>query len=219
MTTPAAPWPKMKRDLVAILRGIEPHETYDIVAALADAGFEAIEIPLNSPDAFRSVEIAAKAFGKECLIGAGTILTTDDVKHVYEVGGRLFVSPNIQTEVIRCAAEYGMVCMPGVFTPTEALAALDAGASGLKFFPATVLGPVGITNIQAILPADTVVAAVGGVGDAQFGDYAKVGIRAFGLGSSIYKPGETVDGITKKAKTVIAAYDQAFSIPTRHSGS
>ncbi|MGI9402310.1 MAG: 2-dehydro-3-deoxy-6-phosphogalactonate aldolase [Rhizobiaceae bacterium] len=215
----AAPWPELKRDLVAILRGIEPHETRDIVAALADAGFEAIEIPLNSPDAFNSVEIAAKAFGSECLIGAGTILTVEEVRRVNDAGGKLFVSPNTQPDVIRSAASCGMVCMPGVFTPTEALSALDAGASGLKFFPATVLGPVGISNIQAILPKGTVIAAVGGVGEANFGDYAKVGIRAFGLGSSIYKPGASALEIAKKARSVISAYDISFDVHAPGSGT
>jgi 2-dehydro-3-deoxyphosphogalactonate aldolase len=210
MNRKAAPWPKLQRDLVAILRGIRPEETHDIVARLADAGFEAIEIPLNSPDAFRSVNIAASSFGEDCLIGAGTVLTPDDAIRVSEAGGRLIVSPNVQPEVIQIAAKLGMVCMPGVFTPTEAFEALDAGASGLKFFPASVLGPSGIANICAVLPANTLVAAVGGVGEKQFDAYASAGIRAFGLGSSLYKPGMTAADVAKNAKAAIATYDAVF---------
>lgn len=210
MNVKAAPWPNMRRDLVAILRGIKPDETQDIVAGLAEAGFEAIEIPLNSPGAFQSVEIAASSFGKDCLIGAGTVLTPDDAIRVSEAGGRLVVSPNVRPDVIQIAARLGMVCMPGVFTPTEAFEALDAGASGLKFFPAGVLGPSGISNICAVLPNHTVVAAVGGVGETQLSAYAAVGISAFGLGSSLYKPGMAAVEVAKNAKAVIAAYDAIF---------
>jgi 2-dehydro-3-deoxyphosphogalactonate aldolase len=169
----ASPWPRMRRDLVAILRGLKPEEARDVVVALVEAGLEAIEIPLNSPDPFRSIEIAVKAAGEHCLIGAGTVLTAEDTDRLAEAGGRLFVSPNVEPEVIARAARHGMVVMPGVFTPSEALAALAAGASGLKFFPASVLGPSGISAIRAVLPPDTVIAAVGGVGEDNFADYAK----------------------------------------------
>jgi 2-dehydro-3-deoxyphosphogalactonate aldolase len=209
---PAAPWPRMRRDLVAILRGLKPDEAHDVVMALVDAGLEAIEIPLNSPDPFRSIEIAAKAAGEHCLIGAGTVLTAEDTDRLAEVGGRLFVSPNVEAEVIARAARHGMVVMPGVFTPSEALAALAAGASGLKFFPASVLGPSGISAIRAILPPGTVIAAVGGVGDENFAEYAKAGIRAFGLGSSLYKPGASSKDTAQRARFTLAAYDRAFGI-------
>ena len=207
----AAPWPELGRDLVAILRGLKPEETQDTVLALVDAGFEAIEIPLNSPDPFRSVEIAARTAGNHCLIGAGTILTTEDTDRVAEAGGRLFVSPNVDADVIARAARLGMVVMPGVFTPTEALAALKAGASGLKFFPASVLGPSGISAVRAILPAGTVIAAVGGVGDHNFADYLKAGIKAFGLGSSLYRPGASPAETAQKARAAVAAFDRAVS--------
>ena len=207
----AASWPVMRRDLVAILRGLRPEEAHDTVKALIDEGFEAIEIPLNSPEPFRSVEIAAKAAAGTCLIGAGTILTAEDADRVHDAGGRLFVSPNVDAAVISRAAGLGMVVMPGVFTPTEALAALKAGASGLKFFPASVLGPSGISAIRAILPPATVIAAVGGVGEGNFGDYLKAGIKAFGLGSSLYRPGQKAAETRDKARATVAAFDRAVS--------
>jgi 2-dehydro-3-deoxyphosphogalactonate aldolase len=206
-----APWPVMRRDLVAILRGLRPDEAHDTVSALIDEGFEAIEIPLNSPEPFRSVEIAAKAAAGTCLIGAGTILTAEDAERVHDAGGRLFVSPNVDAAVISRAASLGMVVMPGVFTPTEALAALKAGASGLKFFPASVLGPTGISAIRAILPPATVIAAVGGVGEDNFAQYLKAGIRAFGLGSSLYKPGQKARETGEKARITVAAFDRAVT--------
>ena len=203
-------WPSLKRPLVAILRGIRPDETAGIVDALSNAGFEAIEIPLNSPEPFRSVEIAAKRAPSECLIGAGTVLSVGEVGELAVAGGRLMVSPNVDAAVIRAATEKGMVTMPGVFTATEALLAASAGASALKFFPASVLGPTGINAIRAVLPKGLEVGAVGGVSERDFEAYAKAGIRTFGLGSSLYKPGATAAEIGTKARAVIAAYDAAF---------
>jgi 2-dehydro-3-deoxyphosphogalactonate aldolase len=200
----------MKRPLVAILRGVRPEETADIVSALVDSGMTAIEIPLNSPEPFRSIEIAAKRAPAGILIGAGTVLTPDDVARLHDVGGRLMVSPNVDPEIIASARARGMVTMPGVFSPTEALLAAKAGASSLKFFPASVLGAAGITAIRAVLPADLMIAAVGGVSDANFADYTKAGITAFGLGSSLYKPGMTAAQIADRAKATIEAYDRAI---------
>jgi 2-dehydro-3-deoxyphosphogalactonate aldolase len=203
-------WPSLKRPLVAILRGIRPEETAGIVDALLEAAFEAIEIPLNSPEPFRSIEIAAKRALATCLIGAGTVLSVEEVGRLARAGGKLMVSPNVDAAVIRAASESGMVTMPGVFTATEALLATSAGASALKFFPASVLGPSGINAIRAVLPKGMEVGAVGGVSERDFDAYAKAGIRIFGLGSSLYKPGATAAEIGAKARTVIAAYDAAF---------
>ena len=200
-------FPAMKRSLVAILRGIKPDETSDIVDGLIAAGFTAIEIPLNSPDPFRSIEIAAKRAPKDVLIGAGTVLTVEDVDRLNSVGGRLMVSPNVDRDVIAQAASHGMVTMPGVFTPTEALAACAAGASALKFFPASVLGPAGINAIRAILPKDVPVGAVGGVSNDDFAAYAKVGVRTFGLGSSLYKAGMTAEEVAQRGTAAIKAFD------------
>ena len=169
----------MKRPLIAILRGVKPEETADIVGALIDAGLTAIEIPLNSPEPFRSIEIAAKMAPADCLIGAGTVLTMEDVDRLDGAGGKLLVTPNVEPAVISRARDKGMVTMPGVFTATEALSAARAGATGLKFFPAGVLGASGITAIRAVLPPELVIAAVGGVSDKNFADYTKAGILRF----------------------------------------
>ena len=204
------PFPSMKYPLVAILRGIRPEETEGVVTALLESGLRAIEIPLNSPDAFRSIEMAVKLAPQDALIGAGTVLTVEDVAKLDAVGGKLMVSPNVDVDVITAAREKGMVTMPGVLTPTEALLALKAGATGLKFFPASVLGPSGLNAIRAILPKDTLVAAVGGVSDKNFTDYTSIGITAFGLGTSIYKPGMTADDVRARAIATVAAYDLAI---------
>ncbi|MCD2180680.1 2-dehydro-3-deoxy-6-phosphogalactonate aldolase [Rhizobium sp. GN54] len=204
------PFPTMKYPLIAILRGLKPAETEGVVGALIEHGFTAIEIPLNSPDPFRSIEIAVKMAPEGCLIGAGTVLTTDQVEQLDGVGGRLMVSPNVEPEVISLAAAKGMVTMPGVFTPTEALAAARAGATGLKFFPASVLGPSGIQAIRAILPSELEIAAVGGVSETNFGDYAKIGVKSFGLGSSLYKPGMGAAEVAERARATVEAYDRVY---------
>ena len=170
----------------------------------------AIEIPLNSPDPFRSIEIAVRMSPAGILVGAGTVLTLEAVERLHDIGGRLLVAPNVDPEIIARARAHGMVTMPGVFTATEALLAARAGASCLKFFPASVLGAAGITAIRAVLPADLMIAAVGGVSDRNFADYTRAGIVAFGLGSSLYKPGMTAAEIAVRAKASIDAYDNAI---------
>ena len=207
---PHIPWPHLKRSLVAILRGVRPPEVEPIVTALIEAGFEAIEIPLNSPDPFTSIETAAKLAPPGCLIGAGTVLDVDEVDRLAGAGGRLMVSPNVATDVIARASEHGMLTMPGVFTATEALLAVSAGASALKFFPASVLGPAGINAIRAVLPGDMEIGAVGGVSEADFAAYAAAGIRTVGLGSSLYRPGASAAGIGSKARSIVTAYDTVF---------
>jgi 2-dehydro-3-deoxyphosphogalactonate aldolase len=204
------PFPSMKRPLIAILRGIKPEEIEATVGGLIENGFTAIEIPLNSPDAFRSIEIAAKMAPADCLIGAGTVLTVEDVDRLDAAGGRLLVTPNVEPSVISRAHEKGMVSMPGCFTATEALAAARAGATGLKFFPAGVLGASGINAIRAVLPPELVIAAVGGVSDKNFADYTKAGILSFGLGTSVYKPGMTAAEVAERARVTILAYDAAI---------
>lgn len=200
----------MRRDLVAILRGVRPDEIDAIGDALVEEGFEAIEVPLNSPDPLRSIERLAAHHGGACLVGAGTVLTATDCRRVHAAGGRLMVSPNVEPEVLAAAAGCGMVSMPGVFTATEAFRALAAGASGLKFFPAGALGPSGIAAIRAVLPAQTTIAAVGGVSEKSFAGYAAVGVRAFGLGTSLYRPGDGAVQVRERARLAVAAYDEAF---------
>jgi 2-dehydro-3-deoxyphosphogalactonate aldolase len=203
------PFPAMKRPLVAILRGVKPDESQAIVGVLIEAGFTAIEIPLNSPDPFLSIASAVKMAPPEVLIGAGTVLTTEAVQRLHDTGGRLMVTPNTDPEVLAKAHQFGLVTMPGVFTATEALLAAKCGASSLKFFPAGVLGAAGITAIRAVLPANLMIAAVGGVSDKNFADYTGAGIIAFGLGTSLYKPGMTAADVADRAKTTIRAYDAA----------
>jgi 2-dehydro-3-deoxyphosphogalactonate aldolase len=205
--TASVAWPELRRNLVAILRGIRPDEIEAAVDGLVEAGFEAIEVPLNSPDPFLSIEKARKLAPANVLIGAGTVLDVAQVDRLKDVGGNLLVTPNVDPDVIRRAVTHGMVTMPGVFTATEALLAAKSGAAALKFFPASVLGPNGISAIKAILPPHLPLGAVGGVSDANFADYWKVGVRAFGLGTSLYKPGDEVSVIRERAVKNVAAYD------------
>ena len=205
-----APFPKLKCGLVAILRGLKPSEAVAIGKAIHDAGIEAIEVPLNSPDPFVSIADLVKALPQSALIGAGTVLTAADVDALHKAGGRLLVSPNIDAEVMGRAMHHGMVTMPGVFTPTEAFQAIRLGASALKFFPASVLGSSGIAAIRAVLPPATLIGAVGGVSDRDFAGYKAVGVSVFGLGSSLYKPGATVEEVARRASAAVAAWDEAF---------
>ncbi|MGJ4942130.1 2-dehydro-3-deoxy-6-phosphogalactonate aldolase [Bradyrhizobium sp. HKCCYLS1011] len=209
MTQPVS-WPNVKRALVAILRGVKPDEAEAIVGALIETGFELIEVPLNSPDPFVSIERLCKRFGGDVYIGAGTVLSAADCARVADVGGRLMVSPNVDPDVLATAVARGMVTMPGVFSPTEAFLALRSGASALKFFPASVLGPSGIAAQLAVLPKGVVVGAVGGVSDKNLADYVAAGVRAFGLGSSLYKPGMTAEQVRETALASVRAYDAAM---------
>ena len=200
-------WPKLRYPLVAILRGIRTEETEAIVEALIETGFEAIEIPLNSPDPFVSIGKAAKLAPANVLIGAGTMLSVEDVDRLHDVGGRLMVSPNVEPDVIRRASGHGMVTMPGVFTPTEAFSAIRAGASALKFFPASVLGADGIKAVSAVLPKGVPLGAVGGVSESDFATYVAAGVSCFGLGSSLYKAGFTVADVRERARRAVAAWE------------
>lgn len=201
-----APFPTLGRGLVAILRGLKPEEALDVGRVVFAAGIEAIEVPLNSPDPFRSIEMLATAL-PEALVGGGTVVQAEDVDRLNEAGGRLLVSPNVDAAVMGRAAVHRMVTMPGVFTPTDAFLALRLGASALKFFPASVLGPGGIAAIRAVLAKDTLVGVVGGVSESDFDAYAKVGVQLFGLGSSLYKPGMSAAAVGERARAAVAAWD------------
>ena len=207
MTTP---WPALKRDIVAILRGLKPDEAKAIGRAVFEAGIEGIEVPLNSPEPFRSIAAIAADLPAGALVGAGTVLEPDQVTQLNEAGGKLLVSPNVDAAVLKRAGELQLVTMPGVFSPTEAFAAIRAGASALKFFPASVIGAKGVAAISAVLPKNTVIGVVGGVSEADFADYAKVGVRTFGLGSSLYKPGMSAADVGLRAKAAVDAWDRVF---------
>jgi 2-dehydro-3-deoxyphosphogalactonate aldolase len=196
------------RHIIAILRGITPAETPAVCEALVAAGITMIEVPLNSPEAFRSIADAAKAFTGRAQIGAGTVLSRADVDQVAGAGGSFVVSPDTNPDVIIGTIERGLTSYPGVFSPTDAFTAIRSGATGLKFFPAEVLGPKGIKAMKAVLPPSIPLYAVGGANPDNFGDYFAAGCAGFGLGTYIYKPGMSAADVAGRAATAVAAYDQ-----------
>lgn len=201
----------MTRHIIAILRGIPPADTVSVCRTLVDAGIEMIEIPLNSPEPFTSIAVAASAIAGPARIGAGTVLTTDDVEQVRSAGGSFVVSPDTNEAVIARTRQLGMASYPGVFTPSDAFRAIRAGATGLKFFPAEVLGSKGIKAMKAVLPPSLPLYAVGGASPDNFREYFEAGCAGFGLGSYIYKPGMTLAQIGERAMTAVRAYDQGPS--------
>ena len=197
------------RNLIAILRGITPDEALASAEALIAAGITRIEVPLNSPDPYQSIAAMAKVFGTRSEIGAGTVLTTAQVREVQLAGGTLIVSPNCDVEVIAATKKLGMASWPGVMTPTECFAALKAGADGLKIFPASLIGPDGLKAIRAVLPRTTQVYAVGGAGVSNFAQWFNAGASGFGIGTALYTPGLSITEITRRAAEIVAAYDGA----------
>jgi 2-dehydro-3-deoxyphosphogalactonate aldolase len=192
--------------LVAILRGITPQEAIPVAEILYDLGFRIIEVPLNSPQPFDSITAIAKRFGHDALIGAGTVMTIGDVTRVRDVGGKLIVMPHSDVIIIRAAKQNGMICAPGIATPTEGFAALAAGADGLKLFPADMLTPKIVKALRAVFAKETVMIPVGGITPEAMAEYWNAGATGFGLGSALYNPGMTLDNVREIAKTFIAAY-------------
>ena len=192
--------------LIAILRGVRPDEAAAIGGALADAGFALIEVPLNSPEPFRSIEILAQALGPRALVGAGTVLRAADTARIAAAGGALCVMPHGDPLVIGAAKEAGLVCLPGVATPTEAFAALAAGADGLKLFPAEALPPAVVKAWGAVLPKGTRLCPVGGIEPATMAAYVAAGAAGFGLGSALYKPGMEAAEVAGRARAFVAAW-------------
>ena len=200
----------MSREIIAILRGITPAEAVSVADVLVAAGITRIEVPLNSPEPFESIRKILGAHGEGSMIGAGTVLDVRDVERLYEMGAHMVVSPDANAAVIVATKQAGMLSYPGVMTPTECFAALQAGADGLKLFPASHLGISGLKAIGAVLPAGTKTYAVGGVGAADFAAWLEAGITGFGIGSALYKPGMSVDEIARRATEMVAAYDAAI---------
>jgi 2-dehydro-3-deoxyphosphogalactonate aldolase len=197
------------RPLVAILRGIRPEEAEAAFDALVAAGIGLIEVPLNSPEPLATIAALAKRAGGRAIVGAGTVLTVDEVDAVASAGGWMIVSPNRDDAVIRATKAAGLDSYPGVFTATEALGAIAAGADALKFFPADLLGTSGIKALTAILPKEIPLLAVGGVDAANIAAFLKAGVTGFGIGSSLYKPGMSAGDIGERARAMVAAYDRA----------
>ena len=209
-TDPAARLARALRPLplVAILRGISPAEALPVGWALVDAGWCLIEVPLNSPQPLRSIEVLARAF-PQALVGAGTVLAVDQVGAVAGAGGGLVVSPNTDVTVIAEAVRRGLVCLPGVATPTDAFAALGAGAHGLKLFPAEMIGPPALKALRSVLPPGTLLLPVGGITPGSLAPYLAAGAAGFGIGSALYKPGMAVADVASQARHFAAAWHAA----------
>lgn len=196
--------------LIAILRGIQSSECVDIARAIYAAGFRCIEIPLNSPDAITSIALLVQHLPKDCLIGAGTVMTPDQVAAVHQTGARLIVMPHADTEVIRAAKGLDMLCTPGVATLTEAFAALQAGADALKLFPSESVPPSVLKAWRSVLPAQTICLPVGGVKPDGMHAYVDAGAQGFGLGSNLYKASWNTMQVKANAEAYVLAW-QALS--------
>lgn len=201
-----------KRGLIAILRGITPEEVVPVGLALLEAGIEMIEVPLNSPQPFESISLLVKHLPAGTLIGAGTVLMPSQVTELAACGGKLVISPNVNPAVIAQTRAHGMLSLPGAFTATEAFQALDAGAHALKIFPATVAGPKGISAMRAVLPAGTLIGAVGGVDAGLFHEFYAAGVNFFGLGSNLYKPGDNVIQVSQRARELVSTWDRLLTL-------
>lgn len=199
----------MTRNIIAILRGVAPHEVEAHVEVLVSAGVSVIEVPLNSPEPFDSIERLIARFAGRAKIGAGTVLEVAEVERLARLGAEIVVSPNADPAVIAATRAAGLESWPGVFTPSECFTALKAGATGLKFFPATLIGPAGLAAIKAVLPKATPLYAVGGAGAENFADWLKAGATGFGIGTALYRPGQSVETTAAAAAKVVAAYDAA----------
>lgn len=198
--------------LIAVLRGITPEEIPAVGDVLVDVGFRILEVPLNSPRPFESIALLAQRHGACCLVGAGTVVDLSDVTRIRDAGGELVVMPHADTKIVIDAKARGLVCVPGVATPTEAFAALAAGADGLKMFPAEALPPAALKAWRAVLPSATQVFAVGGIRPDNMGAYWSAGASGFGTGSNLYRPGASVE----KVRAAGLAYARGFAaLPAR----
>ena len=191
--------------LIAILRGITPAQAPAIGEVLVNCGFAVLEVPLNSPQALDSIALLSHAHPRT-LVGAGTVLTAAQVRDVHAAGGQLVVAPNFDADVVRAALQLGLVCLPGILTPSEAFAALAAGAHGLKLFPAEMASPVALKALRVVLPSHTLVFPVGGIGAGNMGPWMAAGASGFGIGSALYSPGKSAAAVKEHALNFVAAF-------------
>lgn len=196
------------RELIAILRGVAPEQAVSMAETLIDAGITQIEVPLNSPDPLDSIGRMVAEFEGSAVLGAGTVLTVESVQAVAETGAKMIISPNCNTPVIEASKSHHMLSYPGVMTPSECFSALDAGADGLKIFPASVLGTQGLSAIRAVLPADVPIYIVGGAHADNFSEWIAAGANGFGIGTALYKPGRSVKDVAAIAKEIVSAFDE-----------
>lgn len=197
--------------IVAVLRGISPEEVENVGSLLIESGICTIEVTLNSPSPFHSIELLAKRFGKDAVIGAGTVVQLSQVDDVKSAGGAIIVSPNTSSEIIRKTKQLGMISMPGCFTPSEMFAALESGADALKVFPSEIFSPSAVKAAKAVLPENTTLLVVGGINDTNIEKYLRAGAAGFGVGSSIYKPGKPLQEIGVSARRFVSSFNQALS--------
>ena len=191
--------------LVAILRGLKPEEALEVGQAIVNAGFHILEVPLNSPDPLRSIQILAKAF-PNALVGAGTVTTAQQVRDIKAAGGQIIISPHLDDNVVCEAVNLGLISMPGVATPTEAFRAIALGAHGLKLFPAEMISPSVVKSMRAVLPSHVRLIPVGGIGEHNMANYRQCGASGFGIGSALYAPGKTVQAIGESATAFVRAW-------------
>jgi len=201
----------MTRKIIAILRGVKPDEVVAITNEIVEAGITMIEVPLNSPEPLKSISAMAHAFAGRAEVGAGTVLTEQNVADVKASGGQFVVSPDANVDVIKATKAAGMNSYPGVFTATECFAAVHAGADALKLFPANALGQSGLKGLKAVLPKDIDTYAVGGADASNFGEWKSAGADGFGLGTAVYKPGDDAATVRRKADAIVKAYDAEFT--------
>lgn len=198
------PW-LARSPFVAILRGVRPEEVVPIAQAVTEAGWRVIEVPLNSPAPFASIARLSEALAADILVGAGTVRTPDEVDRVAEAGGRLIVMPHADTMVIAHAVRRGLMVLPGVYTATEAFAAIEAGADALKLFPAEIGGPALLKALRAVLPKELPVLPVGGVAPDTVAAWRAAGAAGFGVGSALYRPGDDAATVGERARAFVAA--------------
>ena len=199
----------MERNIIAILRGVRPEEVLQIAACVVDSGITQIEVPMNSPDVFDSIQLLHDELAEHIAVGAGTVTNINQVKTLESIGIDFIVSSNFDPKVVEATKNAGMLSYPGVITPTECFSALNCGADGLKFFPASLLGEANLIALKAVLPDKIPLYMVGGVGPENFSSWFNAGATGFGIGSGIYKAGDTSQSVAMKAKQIVQSYDEA----------